>query len=66
MVSIAKVARYVFGNELKPGERWKRRLLTTSRRNAAPRFPRLLIPGPARREPSLMRRSVFLILSAPI
>ncbi len=29
MVSIAKVARYVFGNELKPGERWKRRLLTS-------------------------------------
>jgi hypothetical protein len=23
------MARYVFGNELKPGERWKRRLLTT-------------------------------------
>jgi hypothetical protein len=23
------MARYVFGDELKPGERWKRRLLTT-------------------------------------
>ena len=23
------MGRYVFGDELKPGERWKRRLLTT-------------------------------------
>ena len=55
------MARYVFGDELKPGERWKRRLLEAPTEHTA--FGGR-IPNPSRREPSDRSRSSLTVCGA--